>query len=74
MPKSLAQFIHRENVRRYNDQLAMTQSGQTRSMLLSLLAAEMANTGGTARGKPKGGRELDVGDGPGVPPIGEPWE
>ena len=70
MPKSLAQFIHRENVRRNNDQLAMNQIGPTRSMLLSLLAAEMAQAARPEAGKPKGGgQEPDVRDGPGVRPI-----
>lgn len=42
MSISLAEFIHRQNVRHYTKELAANTSGPRRKQLLSLMAAEAA--------------------------------
>lgn len=42
MPPSLAEFVHRQNMRHYTRALSAGATGARRSMLLSLMAAEDA--------------------------------
>ena len=42
MPPTLAELIHRQNMRRYRYELWITTSAVRRAMLLSLIAAEDA--------------------------------
>ena len=42
LPQSLAELIHRQNMRRYKYELWTTTSAARRAMLLSLIAAEDA--------------------------------
>ena len=42
MSESLAEFIHRQNLRHYNKELSIAANGPRKTMLLSLLARECA--------------------------------
>ena len=42
MPTSLAEFIHRQNMRHYTNELSTVTGGPRRVMLLSLIAVEAA--------------------------------
>ena len=42
MPQSLAEFIHRQNMRHYTRALSAGATGPRREMLLSLMAAEVS--------------------------------
>jgi len=43
MSQSQGEFVHRENMRRYRQELASTPVGPRRKMLLSLLAKEQSS-------------------------------